>query len=82
VNPDDDFDCLSIEIASGRLAVWTDAGMREATLPHAPRDAAKVLGRLIGSRGDHCKRNSGLRERTTAEIVPCSTTKRLHEPSR
>jgi hypothetical protein len=46
---DDDFDCLGIEIAGERLVVWTDWGMQEVILPHAPRDTAEVIGSLIQS---------------------------------
>jgi hypothetical protein len=43
----DDFDCLSIEIARDRLAVWVDDMMRQVTLPDAQRDVAELVGLLI-----------------------------------
>jgi len=47
--PQDDGDCLSIEITGDQLVVWTDAGMEQVAMPDPQRSMAEVLGSLVGS---------------------------------
>ena len=45
--PQDDGDCLSIEITGDRLVVWTEAGMQQVAMPDPQRSMAEVFGSLI-----------------------------------